>query len=125
MLHPTPYILTLHPTPYTLHPTPYTLHPTPCTLHPAPDTLVLGSGLHGATYPVLDPRDPLLRSERTQGFDADPDYWKGEVFAYVELPQNLKDLKDRKPWTPGRPGYLSVVNKELSLSLSRAAVDVG
>ena len=22
------------------------------------------------------------------------DYWKGEVFAYVGLPQNLKDLKD-------------------------------
>ena len=30
----------------------------------------------------------------TQGFAADPDYWKGEVFAYVGLPQNLKDLKD-------------------------------
>jgi hypothetical protein len=29
-----------------------------------------------------------------QGFAADPDYWKGEVFAYVGLPQNLKDLKD-------------------------------
>ena len=42
---------------------------------------------------VLDPRDPLLQSERTQGFAADPDYWKGEVFAYVGLPQNLKDLK--------------------------------
>ena len=39
------------------------------------------------------PRDPLLQSERTQGFAADPDYWKGEVFAYVGLPQNLKDLK--------------------------------
>ena len=37
--------------------------------------------------------DPLLHSERTQGFAADPDYWKGEVFAYVGLPQNLKDLK--------------------------------
>ena len=23
---------------------------------------------------LLDPRDPLLRSERTQGFTADPDY---------------------------------------------------
>ena len=33
-------------------------------------------------------------SERTQGCAADPDYWKGEVFAYVGLPQNLKDLKD-------------------------------
>ena len=27
------------------------------------------------------------------GFTADPDYWKGEVFVYVGLPQNLKDLK--------------------------------
>ena len=42
----------------------------------------------------LDPRDPLLHSERTQGFAADPDNWKGEVFAYVGLPQNLKDLPD-------------------------------
>ena len=32
--------------------------------------------------------------ERTQGFAADPDYWKGEVLAYVGLFQNLKDLKD-------------------------------
>ena len=31
-----------------------------------------------------------------KGFAADPDYWKGEVFAYVGLPQNLKDLKDLK-----------------------------
>ena len=38
-------------------------------------------------------RDPLLHSERTQGFTADPDYWKGEVFAYVGRNQNLKDLK--------------------------------
>ena len=36
----------------------------------------------------------LLHSERTQGFAADPDYWKGEVFAYVGLPKNLQDLKD-------------------------------
>ena len=42
----------------------------------------------------LDPRDPLLQSQRMQGFAADPDYWKGEVFAYVGLPQNLKDLKE-------------------------------
>ena len=42
---------------------------------------------------LLDPRDPLLHSERTQGFAADPVYAKGEVFAYVGLPQNLKDLK--------------------------------
>ena len=50
-------------------------HPDPCNL-------------------LLDPRDPLLHSERTQGCAADPDYWKGEVFAYGGLPQNLKDLKD-------------------------------
>jgi hypothetical protein len=31
-----------------------------------------------------------------QGFAADPDYAKGEVFAYVGLPQNLKDLKGFK-----------------------------
>ena len=41
----------------------------------------------------LDPRDLLLQSERTQGFAADPVYVKGEVFAYVGLSQNLKDLK--------------------------------
>ena len=34
----------------------------------------------------------LLRPERAQGFTADPVYAKGEVFAYVGLPQNLKDL---------------------------------
>ena len=38
-------------------------------------------------------RDPLLQPERMQGFAADPVYVKGEVFAYVGLPQNLKDLK--------------------------------
>ena len=43
---------------------------------------------------LLDPRDPLLHSERTQSFAADPDYWKGEVFAYVGLPQNLKDQRE-------------------------------
>ena len=37
----------------------------------------------------------LLQSERTQGFAADPVYVKGEVFAYVGLSQNLKDLKLR------------------------------
>jgi hypothetical protein len=42
---------------------------------------------------------PLLHSERTQGFAADPDYWKGEVFAFVGSIQNLKDLKDLK-FTP-------------------------
>ena len=40
------------------------------------------SHLH-CTLVLLDPRDPLLHSERTQGVD--PDYWKGEVFAYVGL----------------------------------------
>ena len=29
-----------------------------------------------------------------QGFAADPVYAKGEVFAYVGLPRNLKDLKE-------------------------------
>jgi hypothetical protein len=43
---------------------------------------------------LLDPRDPLLQSGRMQGFAADPVYAKCEVFAYVGLPQNLKDLKD-------------------------------
>ena len=43
---------------------------------------------------LLDPRDPLLHSERTQGFTADPDYWKGEVFVNVGRNQNLKDLKE-------------------------------
>ena len=37
---------------------------------------------------------------RTQGCAADPDYWKGEVFAYGGLPQNLKDLKDAFPDIP-------------------------
>ena len=46
---------------------------------------------------LLDPRDPLLHSERTQGFAADPDYWKGGVFAYVGSIQTLKDLKDCGP----------------------------
>jgi len=41
---------------------------------------------------LLDPRDPLLQIERMQGFAADLVYVKGEVFAYVGLPQNLKDL---------------------------------
>ena len=35
-----------------------------------------------------------VQSERMQGFAADPVYMKGEVFAYVGLPHNLKDLKD-------------------------------
>ena len=39
---------------------------------------------------LLDPRDPLLRSERTQGFTADPVYGR---FAHVGRNQNLKDLK--------------------------------
>ena len=36
-----------------------------------------------------------IRCKRTQGFTADPDYWKGEVFVYVGSIQNLKDLKAR------------------------------
>ena len=54
---------------------------------------------------LLYPRDPLLRSERTQGFAADPDYWKGEVFAYVGSIQNLKDLKDL-PGAPPKRGLI-------------------
>ena len=52
-----------------------------------------------------DPRDPLQHSETTQGFAADPDYWKGEVFAYVGSIQNLKDLKD-PALTFGQPGTI-------------------
>jgi len=33
------------------------------------------------------------QSEKTQGLAADPVYVKGEVFAYVGPPQNLKNLK--------------------------------
>ena len=36
----------------------------------------------------------IRSTETLQGFAADPVYAKGEVFAYVGLPQNLKDLKD-------------------------------
>ena len=39
----------------------------------------------------------FLHSERTQGFAADPDYWKGEGCAFVGSIQNLKDLKDIAP----------------------------
>jgi hypothetical protein len=42
-----------------------------------------------------------MKHERTQGFAADPDYWKGEVFAYVAPSQNLKDLKDETRHTLG------------------------
>ena len=48
---------------------------------------------------LLDPRDPLLQSERMQGSAADPVYVKGEVFAYVGRIHNLKDLKNgRAAW---------------------------
>ena len=53
----------------------------------------LSHSLRAICTVLLDPRDSLLHSERTQGFAADPDYWKGEVFAYVGRNQNLKDLK--------------------------------
>ena len=55
---------------------------------------VLTHSLRAICTVLLDPRDPLLHSERTQGFTVDPDYWKGEVFVYVGRNQNLKDLKD-------------------------------
>ena len=54
---------------------------------------------------LLDPRDPLLHSERAQGFAADPVYVKSEVFAYVGLSQNLKDLKDLKATSPCPPEF--------------------
>jgi len=59
-----------------------------------------GIGCFRVTLACVVYRDPLLHSERTQGFAADPDYWKGEVFAYVGLPQNLKDLKGYTLQTP-------------------------
>ena len=40
---------------------------------------------------LLDPRDPLLHSERTQGFAAGSRRRKGEVVACVGLIHNLKD----------------------------------
>ena len=36
------------------------------------------------------------RAEIVSNSSRDPDYWKGEVFAYVGLPQNLKDLKEKE-----------------------------
>ena len=41
----------------------------------------------------MDPRDPLLHCERTHGLRCGSRLRKGEEFAYVGLPQNLKDLK--------------------------------
>ena len=37
----------------------------------------------------------------------DPDYWKGVMFAYVGLPQNLKDLKDLGASSLQEPGSQS------------------
>jgi len=42
-----------------------------------------------------------------QGFAANPVYVKGEVFAYVGLPQNPKDLKDLKDPEPHTPGFIT------------------
>ena len=47
---------------------------------------------------------PFLQSEKMQGLAADPVYAKGEVFAYVGLPQNLKDLKDHRDDRVGPEG---------------------
>jgi hypothetical protein len=55
---------------------------------------------------LLDPRDPLLQSERIQGCAADPVYVEGEVFAYVGLPQNLKDLNGTH-YVRGTSSYVS------------------
>ena len=57
---------------------------------------VLRHSLRAICAVLLNPRDPLLQSERMQSFAADPVYVKGEVTAYVGRNQNLKDLKDRK-----------------------------
>ena len=76
----------------------------------------MGRRMHSSTVWLVpgtftkDLRDPLLHSERTQGFAADPDYWEGEVFAYVGLPQNLKDLKD-----PGQATFVAAVLCSLKL----------
>ena len=56
-----------------------------------------------------------LKPKGPKGFAADPDYWKGEVFAYVGLPQYLKDLKAcrallRIP-TTGRAKCLSMLGE--------------
>jgi len=68
----------------------------------------------------LDPRDPLLHSERTQGFTADPVYAKGEVFVYVGSIQNLKDLKRRA--FVARSAPLHSRQSPLSHPLSRESV---
>jgi len=47
---------------------------------------------------LLDPRDPLLQSEKDAELCCESRLRKGEVFAYAGLPQNLKDLKDDYPW---------------------------
>ena len=69
------------------------------------------------TYGMANGRGYLLCS----GFAADPDYWKGEVFAFVGLPQNLKDLKDLKAPIappshqnkgPKRTGELNAIPKQ-------------
>ena len=52
----------------------------------------MGAGLHPPKHPSRC--SGWGHSERTQGFAADPDYVKGEVFAYVGRNQNLKELKD-------------------------------
>ena len=54
--------------------------------------IILGRGLIRRPNPI--PWAPNPERRRTQGFTADPDYWKGEVFVYVGRNQNLKDLKD-------------------------------
>ena len=55
-------------------------------------------GLNPKSTGGLDPRDLFLRSDRKQGFLADPFKFQrqGEVFAYVGSNQNLKDLKNNK-----------------------------
>ena len=40
-----------------------------------------------------------------QGFAADPVYAKGDVFAYIGLPQNLKDPEERTQGFAADPVY--------------------
>ena len=73
---------------------------------------------------LLDPRDLLLQSERTQSFAADPVYVKGKVFAYVGLPENLKDLKVLQP-DRERQEQLALIIDYRGISLIRNRTPLG
>ena len=48
---------------------------------------------------------------------ADPDYWKGEVFAYVGSIQNLKDLKDQIQYSDMWPAHFNAPIRSNSTGL--------